>query len=83
MKCGMVMGLADKVVQLCTDVEFLRPVFPASCEQHISDLHSKSALKLQRVEVWWTSNLRPRPVRIGVGKRRNQPTLDPYAEACL
>jgi len=30
----------DKVVRWCADGEFLRPVFPASRVQHISDLHS-------------------------------------------
>jgi len=28
---------------------FLRPVFPASCVQHISDLHSKFALRPHHV----------------------------------
>ena len=36
--------LPDKVVRWCQDGDFLRPVFPASCMQHISDLHSKFAL---------------------------------------
>jgi len=31
---------------------FLRPVFAASREQHISDLHSKFALATPCVEVW-------------------------------
>jgi len=29
---------------------FLGPVFPASCVQHISDLHSKFALRPHRVQ---------------------------------
>jgi len=35
----------DKVVRWCTDDEFLHPVFSASRVQHISDLHSKFALR--------------------------------------
>jgi len=35
----------DKVVRWCTDGDFLRPVFSASCMQHISDMHSKFALR--------------------------------------
>jgi len=35
----------DKVVQWCTGGDFLHPVFPASHVQHISDLHSKFALR--------------------------------------
>jgi len=34
---------ADKVVRWCLNGDFLRPVFPASRVQHISDLHSKFA----------------------------------------
>ena len=39
---------ADKVVRWCADGDFcviLGPVFPASRVQHISDLHSKFALR--------------------------------------
>ena len=50
----------------CTDGEFfvifLRPVFYASCMQHVSDLHPKFAL-----EVWQTSNLRR--LRLGEEKK--------------
>jgi len=35
----------DKVVRWCPDGDFLGPVFPASRFQHISDLHSKFALR--------------------------------------
>jgi len=35
----------DNVVLWCADGDFLRPVFPASRVQHISDLHSKFALE--------------------------------------
>ena len=35
----------DKVVRWCPDGDFLRPVFPASLVQHISELHSKFALR--------------------------------------
>jgi len=42
---------ADKVVPWCQNGDFLRPVFPASRVQHISDMHSKFALK-PSVEVW-------------------------------
>jgi len=39
----------DKVVQSSADGDFLRPVFPVSRVQHISDLHSKFALMLHHV----------------------------------
>jgi len=43
----------DKVVRWCRDGEFfasfLRPVFSASCVQHVSDLHRKFALRLHHV----------------------------------
>jgi len=48
----------DGLTKLCNGVQmaflgdFLRPVFSASCVQHISDIHSKFALMSQRVEVW-------------------------------
>jgi len=35
----------DKVVQWCRDGDFLRPVFTASCVQHVSDLHPEFALR--------------------------------------
>jgi len=34
----------DKVVRWCSDGDFLRPIFPASRVEHISDMHSKFAL---------------------------------------
>jgi len=39
----------DKVVRWCADCDFLRPVFPASHVQHISDMHSKFALRPHHV----------------------------------
>jgi len=39
----------NKVVQWCQDGDFLRPVFPASRVQHISDLHPKFALRPHHV----------------------------------
>ena len=42
----------DKVVQWCADGEFLAilcPAFPASCVQHVSDLHTKFALEPHHV----------------------------------
>jgi len=36
-------------VRRCPDDEFLGPAFPASGEQHISDLHSKFALRPHHV----------------------------------
>jgi len=39
----------DKVVRWCADGQFLRPVFAASCVQHISDLHSKFAIRPHHV----------------------------------
>jgi len=45
----------DKVVRWCRDgdffASFLRPVFPASHVQHISDLHSKFAPRPHHVIV--------------------------------
>jgi len=35
----------DKVVRWCQNDDFLRPVFSASLVQHISDMHSKFALR--------------------------------------
>ena len=35
----------DKVVRWCQNGDFLRPVFSASLVQHISDVHSKFALR--------------------------------------
>jgi len=39
----------DKVVRWCPDGDFLHPVFSASRLQHVSDLHSKFALKSHHV----------------------------------
>jgi len=62
-------------VRWCADGEFLAiflgPAFPASCVQHISDLHSKFALGATPcVEVGETSNLRP--LRIGKEKKKKK-----------
>ena len=40
----------DKVVRWCQNGDFLRPVFSASCVEHISDMHSKFALRPH--DVW-------------------------------
>jgi len=40
---------ADKVVQWFENGNFLRPVFSASLVQHISDMHSKFALRSHHV----------------------------------
>jgi len=37
----------DKVVRLCPNGDFLRPVLSVICVQHISDMHSKFALRPQ------------------------------------
>jgi len=53
----------DKVVRWCPDDDFcvfLRPVFPASRVQQVSDLHSKFALA--------TSTLRP----LGLGEEKKK-----------
>jgi len=42
----------DKVVQWFQNGDFLHPVFSASHVQHISDMHSKFALRPQCVKVW-------------------------------
>jgi len=47
---------------------FLRPVFPASRVQHISDLRSKFALRPHHV--WETSTLRP--LRLGEEKKKEE-----------
>jgi len=39
----------DIVVRWCQNGDFLRPVFSASCVQHISDVHSKFALRPHHV----------------------------------
>ena len=39
----------DKVVRWCKNGDFLRPVFSASRVQHISDMHSKFALRPHHV----------------------------------
>jgi len=49
--------------------DFLHAVFSANRMQHISDLHSKFALRPHCVEVWSTSNLRP--LRLG-GKEKKE-----------
>jgi len=41
--------LPDRVVQWCRNGDFLRSVFSASCVQHISDMHSKFALRPHHV----------------------------------
>jgi len=41
--------LSCEVVRWCPDGDFLHPVFSASRMQHVSDLHPKFALRLQRV----------------------------------
>ena len=40
---------ADKVVRWCQNGEFLRPIFSASRVPHISDMHSKFALRPHHV----------------------------------
>jgi len=58
---------------------FLRPAFPASSVQQVSDLHLKFALRPHHVwkykatpcvEVWQTSNLRP--LRLGDEKKKKK-----------
>jgi len=39
----------DKVVRWCQNGDFLRPVFSANCVPHISDMHSKFALRPHHV----------------------------------
>ena len=56
--------------------DFLRPAFPASRVQHVSDLHPKFATPC--VEVWQTSNLRP--LRLGE-ERKNKKELEMWANA--
>jgi len=54
--------------------DFLRPVFPASRVQHISDLHPKFAC----VEVWLTSNLRPLRKKRKKEERKKETTGQKY-----
>jgi len=49
--------------------DFLRPVFSASCVQHVSDLHLHLKFALS-VEVWQTSNLRR--LRLGEEKKKKE-----------
>jgi len=53
--------------------DFLRPAFPASRVQHVSDLQPKFALRPHHawnLEVWQTSNLRP--LRLGVERKKKE-----------
>ena len=51
--------------------DFLRPAFPASRVQHVSDLHPKICTKATPcVEVWQTCNLR----RLRLGKEKKKKT---------
>jgi len=56
----------DKVVRWCQNSDFLRPVFPASRVQHISDMHSKFALRPHHV---WKYG---RPLRLGEEKKKKE-----------
>jgi len=48
--CALVAKIKpNKVVRWCEDGDFLHPVFPASHVQHISDMHSKFALRPHNV----------------------------------
>jgi len=81
----------DIARQSCTMVrrwrlfrDFLRPAFPASRVQHVSDLHPKFALRAKAtpcVEVWQTSNLRP--LRLGEEKRKNKRQDENIIYVCL
>jgi len=67
----MCLSCEDIARQSCAMVHrwrFLRPAFPASRVQYISDLHSKFALRPHCVEVWHTANLRP--LTLGEEKRK-------------
>jgi len=53
----------------------LRPAFPASCVQHVSDLHPKFALRPHHVWKYGahdTSNLQP--LRLGEEKKKKERT---------
>jgi len=54
----------DKVVQWCQSGNFLRPAFSVSRVQHISDMHSKFALRPRRV---WKYG---RPLRLDEEKKK-------------
>jgi len=58
--------------------EFLRPAFPASRVQHLSDLHSKFALWPHRVEVWQTSDLRRLRLSEEKKKKKEETTEQKY-----
>ena len=48
--CALVAKIyADRVVRWCPDGDFLGPAFPESRARHISDLHSKFALRPHHV----------------------------------
>ena len=56
--------------------DFLRPAFPATCVQHISDLHSKFALRPHHVMVrkYGRHPVCMRPLRLGEEKRKKKET---------
>jgi len=58
----------DKVVRWCRDGDVLRPVFPASCLQHISHLHSKFALEPHHVSKYMV-DIQSAAAEIGEEKR--------------
>jgi len=62
--------IPDKVVRLCPDGDFLPTVFPASRMLHISDMHSKFALRPHHVSKSNYGRIHLQPLRLGEKKDR-------------
>jgi len=63
----------DKVVRWCQNGDFLRPVFPSSRVQHISDLHSKFARGPHYVWKYGRHPICPIcPLRLGEEKKEEE-----------
>ena len=76
----------DKVVRWCPDSEFLHPVSSASCVQHISDLHSKFALRPHPIWKYGTVDIQSVTAENRQGKtqrrRRKKKPQDKNIMAC-
>ena len=59
----------DKIVRWCQNGNFLRPVFSASRVQHISDMHSKFALRPHHV---WKYGRHPISDRLRLGEEKQE-----------
>jgi len=62
----------DKFVRWCQNGDFLCPVFSASCVQHISDIHSKFALRPHHVWKYGRHAISIRPLSLGEEKKKKK-----------